>query len=55
MAGYTLVNVYGAYQVAREWQVFARVNNLFNRDYILSHGFGTPGINTFIGVRYTPR
>lgn len=55
MAGYTLVNVYGAYQVAREWQVFARVNNLFNRDYVLSHGFGTPGINTFIGVRYTPR
>lgn len=55
MAGYTLVNVYGAYQLARDWQVFARVNNLFNRDYMLSYGFGTPGITTFVGLRYSPK
>lgn len=55
MSGYTLVNVHGAYKATRDWQVFVRVNNLFNRDYVLSNGFATPGINTFIGVRYTPR
>lgn len=55
LSGYSLTHVHGAYHLTSEWSVFARVNNLFNREHELSKGYATPGINTFIGVRYTPR
>ncbi|TXJ00643.1 MAG: TonB-dependent receptor [Aquabacterium sp.] len=55
LSGYSLAHVYGAYHLNAEWSVFARVNNLFNRAHELTKGYATPGINTFIGVRYAPR
>ena len=55
LSGYSLAHVYGAYHLNAEWSVFARVNNLFNREHELTKGYATLGINTFIGVRYTPR
>lgn len=55
MSGYRLANLYGAYRIDREWSLFARVNNLFDRDYALADGYSTPGFNTFIGFRYQPR
>jgi iron complex outermembrane receptor protein len=48
--GYTVVNLYTSYKPAAHFQVFASINNLFNRKYatwgILSDptGIGAPGI-----------
>jgi len=55
LAGYTLVNLFGEYRVGGDWSLFARVNNLLDKDYQLVQGFATPGFNVFAGVRYAPK
>lgn len=55
LGGYSLTNLYGAYNFDRNWSVFARINNLFDRDYQVVADFATPGTNAFIGVRYNPQ
>jgi vitamin B12 transporter len=55
LAGYALVNLFGEYRLGGDWSLFARVNNLFDKDYQLVQGFATPGFNVFAGVRYAPR
>ncbi|BEI43216.1 TonB-dependent receptor [Polynucleobacter sp. HIN10] len=52
MGGYALFNVFADYEFAKDWSVFGRWNNIFNKDYQLSYGFNTPGSNLFVGVRY---
>ena len=52
MGGYALFNLVGDYQFAKDWSLFGRWNNIFNKDYQLSYGFNTPGSNLFVGVRY---
>jgi vitamin B12 transporter len=63
MGGYALLNLRGSYQIDKKWSAFARVNNLFDRQYELVHSanfdgtvnsFGTPGTNVFVGLRYAP-
>ena len=55
LSGYALTNLYGAYNFAKDWSVFARVNNLFDRNYELAADYATPSTNAFIGVRYSPK
>ena len=55
LAGYALTNVYGAYHFAKDWSVFARVNNVFDRDYEMAADYATPGTNGFVGIRYSPK
>jgi outer membrane receptor protein involved in Fe transport len=38
LAGYTTANIYGSYKLHSEWTLFAKVNNLFDKQY------GTSGI-----------
>jgi vitamin B12 transporter len=52
MGGYAIFNLFGDYQFAKDWTLFGRWNNIFNKDYQLSYGFNTPGSNLFVGVRY---
>ncbi|WP_286261283.1 TonB-dependent receptor domain-containing protein [Polynucleobacter sp. HIN9] len=52
MGGYAIFNLYGNYEFAKDWSIFGRWNNIFNKDYQLSYGFNTPGSNLFVGVRY---
>ena len=52
MGGYAIYNLYGNYELAKDWTLFGRWNNIFNKDYQLSYGFNTPGSNLFVGVRY---
>jgi vitamin B12 transporter len=33
----------------------ARLENLFDRDYALVHGYNTPGRSAFIGIRWDAR
>lgn len=55
LAGYALTNLYGAYRLDQDWSLFARVNNVFDRNYQTVADFATPGLNAFVGVRYAPK
>ena len=52
MGGYALFNLLSDYSFAKDWTLFGRWNNIFNKDYQLSYGYNTPGSNLFVGVRY---
>lgn len=54
LGGYAIFNLYGAYQLGSGWSVFARINNLFDRDYETAADYATTGLNAFVGLRYTP-
>ena len=42
--GYAVTNLDGAWRFAKNWELFARVDNVFNRDYA---NFGILGSNVF--------
>ena len=44
--GYSVVNLDTRYTLQKGWDVFARVNNLFNREYA---NIGVLGLNAFAG------
>jgi vitamin B12 transporter len=50
-----VVNLSASYRVAADWTIFARANNIFDKDYELVRDFATPGTNVFVGVRYSPK
>ncbi len=50
--GYALLNLVASYRFNREWRIFARWNNVFDKEYELATNFATPGSNVFVGVRY---
>jgi len=52
LGGYGLVNLFATYQVAQDWSVLARWNNITGKDYELARFYATPGSNLFVGVRY---
>lgn len=55
MGGYGLFNLYGAYHFNAETSVFARLNNVFDREYVLIDTYATAGANFFMGLRYSPK
>lgn len=55
LGGYTTVNVYANYPVGKDWTLFARANNIFDKHYALVQDYATPGANLFVGVRYVPK
>ncbi|MBS1190838.1 MAG: TonB-dependent receptor [Rhodocyclaceae bacterium] len=55
LAGYGLVNLFADYRIARDWSLFGRANNIFDKRYETVKDFGTPGANVFVGVRYAPK
>lgn len=54
MGGYGLLNISADYVLDKEWSLLTRVNNLFDKQYELARGYGTPEVNVFVGVRYQP-
>ncbi|MCE5181817.1 MAG: TonB-dependent receptor [Betaproteobacteria bacterium] len=55
LGGYGLLNLQGSYTVKRDWSLFARINNLFDKKYETAADFATPGANVFVGLRYSPK
>lgn len=55
MGGYGLADLFVDYRIDRDWQLFARANNLFDKRYELVRDYGTPGANLFVGARYAMR
>ncbi len=48
-----VVNLSGSYDMTRQWQLFARVENLLNQKYEEILYFGTPIRSVFGGVKFT--
>lgn len=65
LAGYTLLNLTAKYKVDESWTMNARINNVFNRQYVLATSafsgnpnapdYNTPGTNLFISARWVPK
>jgi vitamin B12 transporter len=49
--GYAVINLAGSYQVNRYLNVFARVDNLFDKHYQEVLGFGTSGVAGYGGIK----
>jgi vitamin B12 transporter len=47
----TTLNLFGSYALSGNWQLFGRVDNLFNDRTEQVSGFGVAGIGAFGGVR----
>jgi vitamin B12 transporter len=55
LGGYGLVNLTADFRLEKDWTLFAKANNIFNKTYELARDFATPGANVFVGVRYAPQ
>ncbi len=61
LAGYSIFNLTTDYTITKEWQLKARLNNMFDKDYALAYDgnpaaggfvYATPGANLFVSIRY---
>ena len=52
LPGYQLLNLNGRYRMDKNISISARIDNLFNRDYMLVHGYNTLGRTLFVGLNY---
>lgn len=52
LAAYDVVNISAGYAVDKHLNVSLRADNLFNRDYMLAHGYNTLGRTLFLGLSY---
>lgn len=52
LASYDVANLTVGYALDKQLQVSLRVDNLFGRDYMLAHGYNTPGRTLFVGLNY---
>lgn len=51
LAPYNLVNLSGSYVVTKNLSIFARADNVFNKDYEEASGYGTPGFSMYGGIK----
>ena len=52
LESYTVVNLSANYAVDKRLTVTARAGNLFDKEYMLAHGYNTLGRTLFIGLNY---
>ena len=52
LGGYDIINLFTDYRLEKNWSLFARANNIFNKRYELASDFSTGGSSVFVGVRY---
>lgn len=52
LGSYNVVNLTASYAVEKRLTLTVRADNLFNEDYMLAHGYNTPGRTLFFGLRY---
>ena len=55
LGGYALVNLYVSTRVARDYLVYARLDNLADKDYALARNYATAGRTIFVGVKWAPQ
>ena len=54
LAGYAILNLRATYAISADWRLTGRVENLFDRDYALVHGYNTPGLSGFLEIVWQP-
>ena len=54
LAAYDVMNLTANYTLTKRIDLLARVDNLFNQNYVLAHGYNTLGRALFIGLNYKP-
>jgi len=52
LAAYDVVNLTANYALDKRLDLSLRVDNLFNKDYMLVHGYNTLGRTLFVGLNY---
>ena len=52
LGGYSVMNLSTSWQFARNWQVNARLNNVFDRTYSTAKDYAMPGRNVFVSLRW---
>ena len=52
LAAYDLVNLTASYAIDKHLNLSLRAANIFNRDYMLVHGYNTPGRTLFVSLNY---
>jgi vitamin B12 transporter len=55
LPGYALVNLRASFALAATWSVSLRLENLFDRDYELAHGYNTPGRAGYVQIAWQPQ
>jgi len=54
LPGYALLNLRADYRLNAAWRIGARLENLFDRDYELAHGYNTPGRSGYLTATWQP-
>jgi vitamin B12 transporter len=54
MGGYGIVNLTAEWTLAKGTTLFARGNNVFDKNYQLAADYSTGGATVFAGVRWQP-
>jgi len=52
MPSYTLINAVVSFDLIRNAQIFCRLDNIFNEEYEMVKGYGTPGFSVYGGVNF---
>ena len=52
LAAYDVVNLTASYAFNKQFNLAARMDNLFNQDYMLVHGYNTPGRTFYLGLSF---
>jgi vitamin B12 transporter len=55
LGGYGVVNLTANRSIAKNWTVFARLDNVADKDYELAQTYAIPGRTFFMGVRWSGR
>ena len=51
LGSYVLVNLNGSLKIAESVSLFARIENIFDREYEQVYGYGTPGAGVYGGIK----
>jgi vitamin B12 transporter len=54
LGSYALVNLRANYTLGPSWRIGARLENLLDRDYVLVHGYNTPGRSGYLTLTFEP-
>ncbi|QLG87438.1 TonB-dependent receptor [Chitinibacter bivalviorum] len=55
LAGYALTNLAATWQVAKDWGLELRINNVFDQEYELAKDYGTLGANGMLTVKWAQK
>jgi len=52
LKSYSLLNIGMKYKLTDQWKLFAKLNNLLDKDYEIVFGYNQPGFNGYLGISY---